>query len=159
MSGGKEAQRGKWERLRAHRKLGQYPRQHLAVRIPTLPSLPHRFYSIKSDLFHMSLRAFARSRYSIPVDFIRETLSSCSEPGLQLRELLNLQTSSPLGPSVEGLHCLRGFLGEPGCWRLAYPCSSSLSSRKILKTTFQACFLIYLGHPAPGHLTSRYKGF
>ena len=33
---GKEAQRGKWEYRRAHRKLRWFPRQHLAITIPAL---------------------------------------------------------------------------------------------------------------------------
>lgn len=103
----KEAQKGKWECLRVHRKLRWDPRQHLVGMIPTLVPLPHQSDVILSNLFHVSLQRFVQSKYSIHMmpsnkSSVQVQNQVCSS------ELLDLQTSSSLGPSVEGLHCLWG---------------------------------------------------
>lgn len=63
--------------------------------VPTLVSLPCQ--SIVRNLFHVSVPCCAQSKHSIHVDFIQQIFSSSLEPGLQFRELLDLQTNTAFG--------------------------------------------------------------
>ena len=143
----KEAQRGRWECWRAHRKLRQYPRQHRAVMVPILVSLPCQ--SIVRNLFHVSVPCCAQSKHSIHADFIQQIFSSCLETGLQFRELLDLQTNTAFGRWRFALP-----LGVPGWAWLLETIISPLQQRIFQKDIYnQVLGLLSHLHETPGTLS------
>lgn len=105
-----EAQKAKWECLRAHRKLRRYPRQHLAVMIPVCLYRTD-FVASKAIYFICLYRALLRADIQCPWISSERSLAHVQNQVCSSGSL-DLQTSSPLGPSDEGLHCLRGFPGK-----------------------------------------------
>lgn len=97
----------------------------------------HQSDTIFNNLFHVSLQCFAQSKYSIHIDFIQQIFSSWLEPGVQFRKLLDLQTSSSLGPSVEGIHCLRVSLAARD---KHIPAPAAYLSESSLKVSFRLAF-------------------